>query len=121
MKDHERRLEGEAGERTYASLLSSELKRFVARLRELGASKIVLFGSYAEGRRDPETDLDLLVVMESTLPFVERTAWLYRELAPRVACDILAYSPQEWLTMQERPFVRDALRKGEVLYEKERP
>jgi hypothetical protein len=66
------------------------------------------------------TDLDLFVVLDSALPFVERTAWLYKELAPRVACDILAYTPKEWGVMQNRAFVRDALRKGEVLYEEER-
>jgi predicted nucleotidyltransferase len=107
-------------ETPHAAFLDCELRRFVVQLRELGASKVVLFGSYAEGRRDVQTDLDLFVVIESALPFVERTAWLYRELAPRVACDILAYTPEEWVTMQERPFVRDALLKGEILYEAKR-
>lgn len=87
----------------YAKLLETELSRFVKRLRSLGACKIILF-----------------VVIQTSLPFVERTAWLYAELAPRVACDILAYTPEEWEIMQERPFVRDALPKGVVLYEKER-
>jgi len=109
-----------ADPREHATLLESELERFVTKLRQLGAEKIVLFGSFAEGRRDQHTDLDLFVVLASGLPFVERVAWLYRELEPRVACDILVYTPQEWTVMQERPFVRDALCKGEVLYEKKR-
>lgn len=96
------------------------MDRFVARLRELGAEKVVLFGSYGEGRADLFTDLDLFVVIDTELPYVERTAWLYKELAPRVACDILAYTPEEWVRMQARSFVRDALRKGEVLYEEKR-
>lgn len=99
----------------YAILLRDELGRFVERLRELGARKVVLFGSYAAGCQDLFTDLDLFVVMDSSLPFVERTAWLYGQLAPRVACDILVYTPDEWGRMQDRSFVRDALRKGEVL------
>lgn len=61
---------GRPDSQAYAALLDSELERLVARLRELGARKIVLFGSYAEGRRDLWTDLDLFVVMESALPFV---------------------------------------------------
>ncbi len=104
----------------YATLLRTELSRFVEKLRQLGARKVVLFGSYAEGREDPYTDLDMFVVIDSALAFVERTAWLYKELAPRVACDILAYTPDEWERMQDRPFVRDALSKGEVLYEEKR-
>lgn len=99
----------------YGALLRSELERFIGRLKELGARKVVLFGSYAAGRDDPGTDLDLLVVLDSPLSFVDRTAWLYRELAPRVACDILAYTPEEWETMRDQQFVRDACLKGEVL------
>ena len=75
---------GNTEQERYVELLQSELSRFVAHLRSIGASKIVLFGSYAEGRKDLYTDLDLFVVLESNLPFVERTAWLYKELAPRV-------------------------------------
>ncbi len=111
---------GNTEQERYVSLLDSELSRFVTKLRALGASKIVLFGSYAEGRRDLYTDLDLFVVMETDLPFVERTAWLYKELAPRVACDILTYTPREWKAMRNRPFVRDAAGKGVILYEKKR-
>lgn len=116
---HEGSLDKTEQER-YVALLQSELSRFVTALSRIGASKIVLFGSYAEGRKDLYTDLDLFVILESDLPFVERTAWLYKELAPRVACDILAYTPGEWEIMQNRPFVRDAARKGVVLYEKKR-
>lgn len=104
----------------YASLLRTELDRFVTALKAIGAQKIVLFGSYAQGREDLYTDLDLFVVLDSDLAFVPRTAWLYQQLAPRVACDILAYTPKEWAVMQDRAFVRDALRKGDVLYEEER-
>ena len=74
-------------ESAYAALLSEELARITGRLRGLGAERIILFGSYAKGRADPGTDLDLIAVMRSELPFVERTGEIYRELAPRVAVD----------------------------------
>ncbi|MGQ9779767.1 MAG: nucleotidyltransferase domain-containing protein [Bacillota bacterium] len=100
-----------------AALLAEELERLKRELAGMGAKKIVLFGSYARGRADALTDLDLMVVMESDLPFVERLGMLYRRLAPRVAVDILAYTPEEWRKMQETPFVRRALKEGRVLYE----
>jgi len=108
------------GQDRYAALLRTELERCVVRLQELGAQRIVLFGSYAQGRADSFTDLDLFVVLDSPLPLAERLTWLYKELAPRVACDSLAYTPKEWQIMRTRPFVRDALHQGVVLHEEER-
>ncbi len=104
----------------YAALLESELARLVEELQQLGAIKVIIFGSYARGRVDLFTDLDLLVVFNSDLPFVERIAQLYGQLAPRVAADILAYTPEEWKAMQERPFIQKALSEGKVLYEETR-
>ena len=41
-----------------------------------GIDRVSLFGSYARGRRDLLTDLDVLVVWETDRPFVERVAYL---------------------------------------------
>ncbi len=98
------------------ALLESELPRIVEELKRLGAHRIVLFGSYARGRRDLFTDLDLLVVMESQEPFVQRLARVYAKLGPKVAADILVYTPEEFEHMKNRPFVRHALATGKVLY-----
>ncbi len=111
----ERELAGKEDE--YAALLKTELACIVEKLRQLGAKKVILFGSYARGRADLFTDLDLLVVLDSKLPFVERTAQLYGLLAPRVAADILAYTPEEWEEMKTWPFIQNALSEGKVLHE----
>lgn len=106
---------GSAG--AHLELVEAELTRIVDFLRRSGAHKIILFGSYARGRRDALVDLDLMVVQKSRLPFVERVARLYRQLAPRVAVDLLVYTPAAWEEMQDRPFIRRALAEGKVLYE----
>jgi predicted nucleotidyltransferase len=79
---------------------------------------VVLFGSYAAGRRDLFTDLDILVVMESPLDFITRTAQLYRRLSVGVDMDLLVYTPEELGSNKKRPFFRHALGTGKVLYEK---
>ncbi len=99
-----------------AALLESELQRMLAELREQGAKLVVLFGSYAAGRRDLFTDLDLMVVMESEEPFVQRLRRVYAALQPAVAADILVYTPEEFEDMKEQPFVRHALATGKVLH-----
>jgi predicted nucleotidyltransferase len=55
------------------------LEALVIRLRGIPeVYKVVLFGSYAKGRRDLFTDLDLIVVMDSRDDFVTRCAELAR-------------------------------------------
>lgn len=102
----------------HVALLRSEVARLTGELQRLGAQKIVLFGSMAGGRLDLFTDVDLLVVMDSELPFVERSGWVYRELRPRVDADIFVYTEEEFETLKDGVFLRRALAEGVVLYEK---
>jgi len=98
-------------------LLEAELKRLVAGLKKMGAQRILLFGSMVQDKSDLNSDIDLLVVVQSDLPFVKRLGWLYGELKPRTALDLLAYTPDELAAIQHRPFIRHILQEGKVLYE----
>lgn len=102
----------------HVALLESELPRLVEALKGLGARLIVLFGSYAQGRRDLFTDLDLLVVMDSDEPFIQRLGTVRRALQSKVDIDLFVYNPSEFEEMKNRPFVRHALKTGKVLYER---
>src|SRR5213594_2568753 len=110
--------DGIAAERqAHARALGEALEKILGHLRaKPEVRKILLFGSYAVGRHDLLTDLDIIVVMESTEGFIERTGRIYQEL-PRVAVDLdlLVYTPDEFERMKERSFVRDALEKGRLL------
>ncbi len=99
------------------ALLDAALPRIVEGLVARGATLVVLFGSEARGGAGSLGDLDLLAVMESDEPFVERLARLYRELRPGVAVDLLVYTPEEFHAMRHRPFLRHVLAEGKVLYE----
>jgi predicted nucleotidyltransferase len=102
----------------YITALARDLEGLVAQLRQMPAvRKVILFGSFARGRRDLFTDLDLLVVMDSSLDFVTRGVALARRLRAGVALDLLVYTPQEMEAMRDRPFMRHALATGKVLYE----
>jgi predicted nucleotidyltransferase len=101
----------------YLTELESEIERLKTRLPELGIQRAVLFGSTAWGEPGLSSDLDLIVVWDTPLDFLERTVELYRQLAPRVALDLLVYTPKEMETMAETPMIRNALEKGIILYE----
>jgi predicted nucleotidyltransferase len=103
----------------YRATLAEDLECLVQQLSNMpDVRQVILFGSYAAGRRDLFTDLDLLVVMDSALGFVARNVELAQRLHVRVALDLLVYTPQEVAQMGDRPFLRRALQTGKVLYEK---
>ena len=109
---------------TYRQALAESLQRVVAHLaNDPSVERILLFGSYARGKEDLLTDLDLIVVKESALGFTDRIAALYREVGPllTVDTDILVYTPSEWASVQNTPFGRHALNDAKVLYEKRAP
>ena len=83
--------------------------------------KVVLFGSYANGTASPESDIDLLVILESDLRRDHRQEAISQALRPRrVPIDILAYTPAEVQRCMQLPtsFVRHILTTGKVLYDR---
>lgn len=96
--------------------LASEAERIGALLVERGATLVVVFGSFARGQVRSWSDLDMIAVMESDLPFIKRLGELYGEIAPKVGLDLLVYTPEEWEEMQRRSFIRRALAEGKVLH-----
>jgi len=99
--------------------LAESLRRVVAAVKERpDVERVILFGSYREGRRDLFTDLDILIVVASDLDFVSRTAQMYQYLSTSVDLDLLVYTPEELEEMRSRPFIRRILEQGEVIYER---
>ncbi len=80
---------------------------------------IILFGSYAYGRPTPDSDVDLLVVMESDQSIHARTVELSRVLSPRpFPVDIITRTPAE---LKDRlnigdSFFKEIVTKGKVLH-----
>jgi predicted nucleotidyltransferase len=96
--------------------LQAELTRLVEVLAAVSVEQVILFGSAAREQTGLTSDLDLLVVWDTELPFLERTVALYRALDVEVAVDLLVYTPEEMQHMAERPFMRRIRREGKVLY-----
>ncbi len=105
----------------YRQALEESLDEILKRLGELPeVERVILFGSYAAGRRDLFTDLDLIVVMDTDRDILHRTTELYQKLHSEVDLDLLVYTPDEFERLQEGGFMRHALETGRVVYEKKR-
>ena len=82
--------------------------------------KIILFGSYANGNPDEESDLDLLIIQRTDLPRKERRPIIRKELRVfKLSMDLLIYTPEEVDYWKDTPsaFVTQVLKEGKVLYE----
>jgi len=90
----------------------------VNKLSALNVHRVGLFGSYASGKTDLFTDLDILVIMDTDKPFLDRLTELYSLLALPVDVDILCYTPQEFDRLKHKPFFKRILAEEVVLYEK---
>ncbi|MEN3202654.1 MAG: nucleotidyltransferase domain-containing protein [Atribacterota bacterium] len=100
--------------------LEEELQRILAILRDWGAERIILFGSLASGNVHMGSDLDLVVVARTSKPFLKRLEEVYQIVQPRVAVDILVYTPEEFVIWQESPFGKRVMQEGKVLYAQEK-
>jgi predicted nucleotidyltransferase len=104
----------------YHNALESSFENIIVQLSNMPEIlKVISFGSYAQGRRDLFTDLDLIIIMETEKDFLLRTGELYQLLSSDVDMDLLVYTPVEFQALQDRGFLRNAIDKGQVIYEKQ--
>ena len=99
--------------------IDRDLKRLLKRIISvLRPEQIVLFGSGARGDVHEASDLDLIVVAQTPLPFFERIGQVLNLHRGTRDLDVLVYTPAEFarLKRQRRPFILDAVRRGRVLY-----
>jgi predicted nucleotidyltransferase len=98
--------------------LKAELGRIVEQLKNLGALKIVLFGSYVTGEVWSGSDLDILVVMPPSKTGKEWMEEIYSKVERNIASDILAFTEKELEKgIKISRFLRYVLRNGMVVYE----
>lgn len=103
----------------YGRALDQALATILSRLENMPeVHRAILFGSYADGRRDLSTDIDLILVMESDLDFLTRNARLRQQFLLGVDLDLVAYTPEEFERMRDGSFLRQVLKTGKVIYEK---
>src|SRR3989338_11445334 len=94
----------------------------IEKLKPLNPQKIILFGSYARGNPGDESDIDLLIIQETTKKPKERVNEVLKMVwgnIPHIEPYIL--TPKEFAkAVGENRFLitQEVLKKGKVIYEK---
>ncbi len=107
---------------TLAQLPTShaEIQRVVDEVvRRFWPLRVVLFGSYAYGQPTSDSDVDLLVTMETPLRAVDQAVAIRDAVEFPFPTDLLVRTPrqiEERLAMGD-PFLKEVLARGVVLYE----
>ncbi len=99
--------------------LETELNRILPLIIDEHTELVILFGSLARGQLHSTSDLDILVVRSDNRRPAERMDALYRRLQPRVALDLIVYTPEELEEAHANSsFIRHALENGKTLYDR---
>lgn len=81
--------------------------------------KIILFGSYAYGKPDKDSDIDILVIKNMDIPRHKRSREIKKYLRGlKIPIDIIVYSQdeiEEWKDTKHA-FINEVMEQGKVLY-----
>ncbi len=104
----------------YAELENS-LQKLVNIIKEQpGIKKIIVFGSYARKKLTENSDLDVLVVQDTDIPWYKRLTGLSRENV-EVSIDMLVFTPDEFEELKTKTgsVVDEAIKEGITVYEEQ--
>jgi len=115
----------------YISYMQNQhlIDEMTERLKDLKPRKVILFGSYARGNPTEDSDLDVLVVLDSDErsktfdEFIKRgrpVSAAVREIRKKIAMDLIVYTLAEfeYLRRQKDFFVEEIVETGKILYER---
>ena len=88
-------------------------------VENINPEKIILFGSYADGKPNEDSDIDLLIIQNTDAPINKRALEVRRCLrGSKIPMDILVYTVDEFKDQltSKYSFISNITEKGKVLY-----
>jgi uncharacterized protein len=107
---------------------SKDLKEIVRILSDdENVEKILLFGSYAHGTANEDSDLDLAIITETEILGYQRQIKFLKALREgqrrwHFAMDIVVYTPEEFEIHRNNQYhlIHEIVMNGKILYERQR-
>lgn len=107
-------------EEGYRSCGKERHKRFCfENCSKIQAKKVILFGSFAYGKPVKGSDVDILVIMDTSLRSVEQAIEIRKTVGTFFPLDLIVRTPKQIEDRLSKGdfFIREILDKGEILYE----
>jgi len=101
--------------------LKENLERIIVDLKEkYDPNKVILFGSYASGKINNFSDLDLLIIKDTKSKFFDRLREVTKICNYNIGVDFLVYTPEEFEDQLNKNlfFKEEVISKGKVIYAK---
>jgi uncharacterized protein len=77
-----------------------KIRRLLAALKPYQPEQVYVLGSWARGEADDLSDLDVIVIKKTSVPFLDRLQIVGRTLPYDLgAVDLLVYTPEEFSSM----------------------
>lgn len=82
--------------------------------------KIILFGSYAYGIPNNDSDVDLLVILSCKDKPFRKSIEMLDKVSPKFSVDLVVRDPDDAIRRYREgdPLIREAMDKGKALYER---
>ena len=82
--------------------MQKKVRQLIKHLLPYQPDRLYLFGSWARGEEDELSDLDLVVIKQTEVSFLDRLREVASFLPAEIGgVDILVYTPDEFATMQQ--------------------
>ena len=101
-------------------MFEEEVKSFVDKIANACNPKaIIIFGSVAKGTSDENSDLDIMVILDTEMTYYERTLAVRKSIGvTSIPIDILAFTPEEIEAGRQinGSIISEVLSTGRVVY-----
>lgn len=98
--------------------MALDINSILEPLKKIEPDKVILFGSYAYGTPTKDSDIDLLVILDTPNNFHQRIQQIRPLLPKNQAIDLIVLTPTEYQqTKNVNPLVKEIDTKGKVIYE----
>lgn len=100
---------------------AARIRSLLEALQSYRPERIYLFGSVARGEDDELSDIDVVVIKRTALPFFDRLREVARLLPAEIGgVDILVYTPEEFAAMQQggNAFAQMLAEEGRLIYDR---
>ncbi len=95
----------------------SMVDNLIQQLKDMKPQAIILFGSYAWGKPHEDSDLDILMIKETTKSFRERIRESRFNLKTSMAVDLMVLTPSEAKKYSEdSSFLKQIIKEGKLIY-----